>query len=194
MLYPEKITARLAQLSQPPFAPTGNAVGTEANFDCGAFVRFKLSIDAGTTVVATASFSSNGCGYMLAAADLLAESVAKKHLADLHGLAAEELSELIHENLGEIPIDRRECVKACINALRSAFADFRSHRIEEFRGEKPLICTCFGVTEETIEKLIEAGSLTNVDELTRLSNAGSGCGSCRMLIQEIIDGQIRPLE
>lgn len=124
---------------------------------------------------------------MLAAADALAEYVSKKDLADLHGLADAELNKQIQTSLGDVPSDRRECVTACIEALRSAFSDHRARQIEEFRGEKALICTCFGVPEETIETLIATGSLTTVDQVTRLCNAGSGCGSCRMLIQGMID-------
>ena len=91
------------------------------------------------------------------------------------------------ERFGEFPPDRHQCATVCIEALRGAFADFRIRQIEEFQGEKALICTCFGVSEETIESHIRKCRLETVDEVARACNAGSGCGSCRMLIQEIID-------
>ncbi len=169
-----------------------NALGTAANFTCGSFVRFSLLIDTESRTVVEASFSSNGCGFMLAAADALAESVSKKHVTELHGLDDAELNQIIYNSLGEFPSERKECLAACIESLRSAFADFRAKQIEEFQGEKALICTCFGVSEETIETLLsEPGAIAtgffSVEEITRLTNAGSGCGSCRMLIQEMID-------
>jgi NifU-like protein len=68
-------------------------------------------------------------------------------------------------------------------------AEYRRHRIEEFQGEKALICTCFGVSEETIVNVIAENDLTDVDEVSGLCRAGSGCGSCRMLIAELIDSQ-----
>ena len=124
---------------------------------------------------------------MLAAADAIAEHVSGKDLTDLHGLADAELKKTIQKGLGEFPATRRECTAACIEALRAAFAHYRTKQIEEFRGEKALVCTCFGVTEETVEDLIVKNTLTIVDEVTDLCKAGSGCGSCRPLIQEMLD-------
>jgi NifU-like protein len=66
-------------------------------------------------------------------------------------------------------------------------ARYRELRIEEFVGEKALICTCFGVSEQAIIQSIEEYSLTDVEEVAGRCRAGSGCGSCRMLIQELID-------
>jgi NAD(P)H-nitrite reductase large subunit len=67
--------------------------------------------------------------------------------------------------------------------------DFRAFQIEEWSGEKALICTCFGVSEETIENLVKENSLETIEEVTAACNAGGGCGSCQPLIQEIIDEQ-----
>ena len=187
VVYPEKIAKSIAALRHDLSDVASNAFATAANFTCGSFVRFSLSIEAQSQVVCSANFSSNGCGFMLAAADVLAESVIKKRLVDLHGLADADQNEQIRKCLGEILPERRECVAACIEALRAAFADFRTKQIEEFQGEKALICTCFGVSEETIENLIAKNSLTNVDEVAAVSNAGRGCGACRMLIQEMLD-------
>jgi len=66
-------------------------------------------------------------------------------------------------------------------------AAYRERRVEEFQGEKALICTCFGVSEETIVTAISENSLSDVDQVVDLCRAGSGCGSCRMLIQELVD-------
>jgi len=187
VVYPEKIRERLKRMQHARARADANAVGTEANFSCGSFIRFSLSIDIESNSVADAAFTSNGCGFMLAAADILAERIIKRRLIDLHGLNDGELHLQVESKLDEVPAGRIECVEACIKALRAAFADFRSRQIEEFRGEKALICTCFGVTEETIEQNIEERSLHTVEEVAVACNAGSGCGSCRMLIQEILD-------
>ncbi|MFN0278617.1 MAG: (2Fe-2S)-binding protein [Pyrinomonadaceae bacterium] len=187
VIYPEKITSRLAALSHDRTSIEGDAIGTAANFSCGCFIKFSLLIDTETHLIADVRFLSNGCGFILAAADVLSEGVIKKRLVDLNGLADPKLIELIKESLGEFPTERRACSEACIEALRSAFADFRTKQIEEFQGEKALICTCFGVSEETIENLILKNELTTVEDVTAKCNAGGGCGSCRMLIEEILE-------
>ena len=124
---------------------------------------------------------------MIATADFLVETIKGSKLSDLHGLNKEELSQKINREFGILPKERSQCVDVCIEALRVAFAGYRVRQIEEFRGEKALICTCFGVSEETIEAHIKQDSLETVDEVTQICNAGGGCGSCRMLIQEMID-------
>jgi NifU-like protein len=189
VVYPEQITRRLETRQVTSNDTAGNAVGAEARFSCGSFIKFSLSIDLENTRVAGAGITSNGCGYMLAAADVLLEFVENKRLADLHGLALPELAELIENSLGEIPDGRSECVDAGIRALRLAFADLRARQIEEFRGEKALICTCFGVTEEDLETHIAKNDLETVDAVALACNAGSGCGSCSALIQEILDSR-----
>lgn len=187
VVYPEKISKRLTRLRHSKPSINVNSAATGANFSCGSFVRFSLSIDTETRTVTDGSFSSNGCGFMLAAADELAEYLTGKHLADLHGLADSELNEHIQTNLGVFPANRHECLTTGIEALRAAFADHRTRQIDEFQGERALICTCFGVSEDTIENLIVKDSLETVDQVANICNAGSGCGSCRMLIQEMLD-------
>lgn len=188
MIYPEAITKRLATIHPLPSVAGTNGQGAAANFTCGSFVRFLLQIEDG--VVSGARFESNGCGYMLATADMLVKRIEGRHLTDLHGLADEDMRAEIQSELGKLPGDRDACAAACIEALRAVFADYRATQVAEFSGEKALICTCFGVTEETIEDQIAKRGLHTVEAVTTACNAGGGCGSCRMLIQEIIDSHV----
>ncbi len=127
---------------------------------------------------------------MLAAADVLSEYVSGRELKELHGLPNDELRTHVSRVLGELPDERHDCAISTIEALRSAFNDLRSRRVKEFRGEEALICTCFGVSQERIEILIDETKLETVDEITRACNAGAGCGSCKMLIQEMLDDRV----
>jgi NifU-like protein len=85
------------------------------------------------------------------------------------------------------PADRRQCAGVVFEALHKALAEYRTLRLREFKGEEALICTCFGVSEETIVSVIESKGLSDVSQVADVCRAGSGCGSCRMLIQELID-------
>lgn len=129
---------------------------------------------------------------MVAAADVLAEIVGENDIADLHGLDRNGLVDAVAAAVEGIPDERGQCVDVCIEALRAAFAELRRRRVEEFAGERALICTCFGVSEETIESLIARNRPTSVDEVTAACRAGGGCGSCRMLIQEMLDAREIP--
>jgi len=185
--YPPKISERF---QRPRFAGesrAANAEGTDASFSCGSAVRFMLVIDTENKEILAARFRTNGCGYMTAAADLLAEMVTGKRLVQLDGLHDEVMQGWLKTGLGVFPAARADCADVCISALHKALADFRARRIEEWKGENILICTCFGVSEETIESSIQNHGLQTVDDVTRRCNAGGGCGSCQPLIQDILD-------
>ncbi len=181
--YPPKISERFSNPNNVGRAKFANAVGTNATFVCGSAVRFSLQIS--DKKIVEAKFQTNGCGYLIASADVLAEIITGKTLTELHGL--EDLETQIEERLGQFPENRGHCRTLAIETLQAAFNDFRSAQLEEFTGEKALICTCFGVSEETIEKVIAKNNCETVEEVSRVCNAGNGCGSCQLLIQEIID-------
>jgi NifU-like protein len=185
--YTEKISERFYGSENVGSATGANAVGTNATFVCGAALRFSLRIEKDTKEIAEAKFKTNGCGYLIAAADVLAEQITRKKLNELHSLDKRFLQAQIESELGAFPGNRQHCLELCLETLRLAFADFRDSQIEEFTGEKALICTCFGVSEEKIEWVIKQKSLETIEEVTDACSAGGGCGSCQPLIQEILD-------
>jgi NifU-like protein len=187
--YPPKVNARFRSPLNAVKARDANAVGTSASFECGSFVRMSLEIEKETRVIREARFQTNGCGYMIAAAETVAEFLFGRKLTDLHGLGPDEYEELLSDKLEDFPQSRRQCADIVFNALKNSLADYREYVLEEFTGEKALICTCFGVSEETIEAYISANSPNDVSDVTEACRAGGGCGSCRMLIQEMIDSR-----
>ncbi len=185
--YPKKISRRFNAPKRAGKAEKTNAVGTGASFLCGTFVRFFLEIEVSTKEIKDAKYKTNSCGFTIAAAEVLTEKIVGKKLTELHGLKNEELAAEIESETGFFPAGRKHCLEICFDALHAALNDFRSLQIEEFTGEKALICTCFGVSEEEIENVIEKNAVESVEEVTGICNAGGGCGSCVMLIRELID-------
>jgi NifU-like protein len=186
-LYPPKVNELFSAPQHVGKAARPNAVGTGVSFVCGSFVRFYLEIDGETKEIREARYKTNGCGFAIAAAEVLSEKIVGRKLTELHGLKDAEFVAGIEGALGAFPVDRAHCAKICFDALQAAFADFRALQIEEFTGEKALICTCFGVSEETIERFIARTHAATVEEVGDACHAGTGCGSCRFLIQELID-------
>ena len=185
--YPPKISERFHAPKNVGRADEANAAGTNATFVCGAVLRFTLRIEKQTKKILEAKYKTNGCGFLIAEAETLAQKITGKHLTELHKLDEQSLYSEIEKDTLEFPNSKKHCLELALETLQSAFADFRARQIEEFTGEQALICTCFGVSEETIENLIKTNSLETIEDVTDACNAGGGCGSCQPLIQEIID-------
>jgi NifU-like protein len=186
-VYPKKINERFKSPTYAVAVRKANAKGTGASFVCGISVKISFRIDDQTKEIKNAGFKTNGCGYVIATADFLCEKILGEKLTDLHGLDGSE-SDLRGE-FGELPDCRRHCAEACFDAIQNALAEYRTARIEEWTGEKALICTCFGVSEERLEKEIGLKKLETVEDVGEVCHAGTGCGSCQPLIQEILDSR-----
>lgn len=192
--YPTKINKRFNLPKNVGTVVAANATGTSASFVCGAFVRLSLRIENGEKRIADAKFQTNGCGYMVAAADVISGQLVGRRLTDLHGLTQDELDGRIFDVIEEFPESRKQCSELVGEALRNALSDYRTRTLEEFQGEKALICTCFGVSEETIHSVIALYKPNDVSDISDICNAGRGCGSCQMMIREMIDADKSGLE
>lgn len=56
---------------------------------------------------------------------------------------------------------------------------------DEQPEQQDVICDCSGTTKSKIEQLIDNGA-DNLDAISRATGAVSGCGSCDILILEIL--------
>jgi NifU-like protein len=155
--------------------------GRAASLNCGAHVRFSIQVDE-EHAVSHARFRAAGCNVLVAAASVLTEQVT--------GLTTAEAAVIgqiaLIEQLGGVEPANVQCVEIACNALLDAIRDFSNAAREDWAGDEALICTCFFVSERTIEREIQLHGLTTVAEVTRACNAGAGCGSCHQLIQEIL--------
>ncbi|MDH3529661.1 MAG: (2Fe-2S)-binding protein [Acidobacteriota bacterium] len=163
----------------------GNANGRAAAFTCGVSVEFRLAIDEATKCVDQAGFTTNGCGYAIAVAEKLADGITGTELVRLEGLSV--LEDLISTGIGEAPGGRHHCFNICFDALQNSLADFRRRQIAGWNGEDALICSCFGVAESFIETAVREHGLCTIEAVGASCRAGTGCGSCQPLIQEILD-------
>ncbi len=190
--YPKQIADRIGKTRHAGKLENFNVCGTEVSFICGTITRFFLKIDFEQKQIDNISFQTNACGFVVAAADFFAEEVKGKPLTELGGL--NHLRIKAETVLGSFPEDRRHCLSLAFDALQAAFADLRKKQLKtklttskEFKEETALICTCFGISEDTIEECIIKMNTRTTEEVGKLCRAGTGCGSCKFLIQEIID-------
>jgi NifU-like protein len=143
--------------------------GRAASLVCGAHVRFSIQVDEAHRV-SQARFRAAGCNVLVAAASILTEQVTGLTTAEAAGIA----------------IESSNCAGLARDALLDAIREYSNAARDDWAGDEALICTCFFVSERTIEHEIRTHGLTTVAEVTRACNAGGGCGSCHQLIQEIL--------
>lgn len=187
--YPERINEHfLNPRNVGDIADTG-AVGEAGSFQCGARLRLSLKIDESLKIV-DARFKATGCGYLVASASALTETLKELTV----GRAAQLPRSAVTDWFEEFPPDRVQCARLCQEALLSALQDYHNSTRAEWTGDEALICTCFGVSEKTIERVVYERTLHTVKEVTRACNAGGGCGSCHPLIVDIIEDYWRNLE
>ena len=184
-IYPDKVNRIARKASHTGKLAPPDAQATAVSFECGSFVRFEIAESEGTIRLA---YRTNGCGFLIAAADVLAEYLTGTALSELHGLADEELTMLVESRIGlTYPSEREQCLAVVLEGVHAAFADLRENRVAAGSSNVAIICTCFSVSEETIEKCIADHSVKTIEEVTAVCRAGGGCGSCRMLIGEMLD-------
>ena len=183
--YPSKIAELINACEMSKGSQASDVTGRSASFDCGSFVEFSLQIDAETRKIENVRYRTNGCGYMIAAAESVRRFFRGCALTELHGPA--NIHNTVLNAIGPVPAPRVQCIDLAIIAFRSALTERRRQVIEEFQGERALICTCFGVSEERILSDIDANPNADLVSIGRSTNAGTGCGSCQMLIADLIE-------
>ena len=158
-------------------------IGRAASVSCGALVEFSIQIDESQKIL-QAKFRAVGCDVLVSASSLLSEAVVGMSTAE----AANNVQSLaLVEKFESIDDRRKACLALAASALISALQEYSNAAREEWVGDEALICTCFFVSERTIEQEIQNRRLTTIGEVTRVCSAGGGCGSCHQLIQEILD-------
>ena len=187
LIYPEEIASKVTSPRNAGRCEPESSSGKAVNFDCGCFVQVSILVSHGDKRIEGLRYATNGCGFMITAAETIVDVMSQKTLPDLHGFDTAEFLTLVETRSVRFPDSRKSCLTAVLEATRGALIAFRERLIGEFSGEKAMICTCFGVSEDSIEEFIRSKAPKSVDEITCETRAGGGCGSCRLLIQEMVD-------
>lgn len=167
--------AHVGEAREPKF------VGRSASFECGAVVRVSLHLDDAQRIV-EAKFKAAGCSVLVASMSLLIDRVLGKTTAE----AAAVCQNPLQLRALELPKERIECTQLACEALLEAIRNYSDAARDEWEGDEALICTCFCVSERTIEREIQTRRLHTIAEVTAACSAGGGCRSCYPLIEDIL--------
>jgi NifU-like protein len=163
-------------------AAAPNFVGRAASLQCGAVLRVSIHVDESQRIT-DAKFKAAGCSTLVASNSALLEKVIGKTNAEAAAIAQSVEGFDISAGL---PPERIECLTMAHEALLSAIREYSDAARDEWEGDEALICTCFCVSEQTIEREIQQNKLRTISEVTKACNAGGGCRSCYPLIEDIL--------
>lgn len=159
-----------------------DGVGTVGSLACGdsLTLMFKLDKDGRISDV---KFQTFGCASAIASSSALTEMLKGKTLAEAEKITNKDIASF----LGGLPEQKMHCSVMGRQALEAAIHNYKTGETEVKNLEDHIICTCFGVSENEIRRVITENSLKTVDQVTDYCKAGGGCGQCRKDIQNILD-------
>ena len=161
-----------------------DGVGEVGSLSCGdaLTLMFKLDDDGRIKDV---KFQTFGCASAIASSSVLTEMVKGMTLDE----AVKVTNKDIADALGGLPDQKMHCSVMGQEALEAAIADYYTRK----GGNAPttqkgqIVCTCFGVTDMEIRKVVSENDLTTVEGVTNFCKAGGGCGGCKERIGELIE-------
>jgi NifU-like protein len=159
-----------------------DGVGEVGSLACGDALKltFKLGPDGR---IADAKFQTFGCASAIASSSVLTEIIRGMTLDEADRVTNQDIANV----LGGLPEQKMHCSVMGREALEAAIEYYRSGGKKTAHVlEGKVICTCFGVTETEIERVIRENNLHTVEEVTNYCKAGGGCGGCQDEIKAII--------
>jgi len=159
-----------------------DGTGEVGSLACGDALKltFKLGPDGR---IADAKFKTFGCVSAIATSSVLTEMI--------RGMTIDQAAKVTNKDIADyldgLPEQKMHCSVMGREALEAAIENYRSGGKKKHELEGKVVCTCFGVTENEIERVIRDNNLTTVEDVTNYCKAGGGCGGCKGQIEKIIE-------
>ena len=160
-----------------------DGIGEVGSLACGDALKLTFKLDENGRI-ADAKFKTFGCASAIATSSVLTEMIKGMTIDQ----AAKVTNRDIADYLGGLPEQKMHCSVMGREALEAAIENYRTGGKKKHELEGKVVCTCFGVTENEIERVIRENNLTTVEDVTNYCKAGGGCGGCKDQIEKIIEG------
>ena len=158
-----------------------DGIGEVGSLACGDALRLTFKLDDNGKI-ADARFKTFGCASAIATSSVLTEMIKGMTLEQARKVTNKDIAEY----LGGLPEQKMHCSVMGREALEAAIENYRTGGTKKRELEGKVVCTCFGVTEKEIERVIRENDLTTIEQVTNYCKAGGGCGGCHGEIEKII--------
>ncbi|OVE73962.1 Fe-S cluster assembly protein NifU [bacterium B17] len=159
-----------------------DGVGEVGSLACGDALKLTFKLDDDKRI-ADAKFQTYGCASAIASSSALTEMIKGMTLEEAEKVTNNDIADF----LGGLPEQKMHCSVMGREALEIAIENYRTGTTGKKILEGKVICNCFGVTEEEIERVVRDNQLTTVEQVTNYCKAGGGCGHCKPDIENIIE-------
>lgn len=159
-----------------------DGVGEVGSLACGDALKLTFKLDEKGRIK-DAKFKTFGCASAIATSSVLTELIRGKTLNEAMKVTNKDIADY----LGGLPEQKMHCSVMGREALEAAIEDYRGGGKKKHELEGSVVCTCFGVTDKEIERVILENDLTTVEQVTNYCKAGGGCGGCHGQIEKIIE-------
>jgi NifU-like protein len=159
-----------------------DGIGEVGSLACGDALKLTFKLDKNGKIK-DAKFKTFGCASAIATSSVLTEMIKGLTLDE----AAKVTNKDIADYLGGLPEQKMHCSVMGREALEAAIENYGGGGKKKHELEGNIVCTCFGVTEKEVERVIIENNLTSVEEVTNYCKAGGGCGGCKGEIEKMIE-------
>lgn len=158
--------------------------GEVGSLACGDALTLTFKLDDNGKI-ADAKFKTFGCASAVASSSVLTEMIKGMTMDQARAVTNQD----IVARLGGLPDQKMHCSVMGQEALEAAIDNYygKSNTEQPVAKQEKVICTCFGITDTEIIKVITENDLTSVEEVTNYCKAGGGCGGCKVEIEELIE-------
>ena len=159
-----------------------DGIGEVGSLACGDALTLTFKLDKNGRI-ADVKFKTFGCASAIASSSVLTEIIKGMTLEEAQKVTNQDIA----DRLGGLPEQKMHCSVMGQEALEAAIAYYRGKGKGPVEKHGKVVCTCFGVTDEEIRKVIMENDLTTVDQVTNYCKAGGGCGGCKGEIEKILE-------
>lgn len=156
------------------FQPDG--VGEVGSLACGDQMRVGIKVKDGR--ISDLRWLTYGCASAIASTSMMSEMAIGMTLEEAYKLTPKA----IMDKLGGLPEHKFHCSVLGDKALRAAIDDYleKKHLPNPYKkNTATIICECKGVTDQMIEDLVKENKVKNLEDLMKITGAGTGCGRCK---------------